>query len=159
MRAIDADAMLTRLEEWNTSDSTDKALYNFTLHRILEQPTIEPQRKKGRWIDDLISRQAALDEFQRFGSVWMEYTDDMPAEKIAWMALKNAKSSMIDVLNGLPTVDAVEVVPCKDCRYGHRYFDIIYDTTDSWIECRNPDGLNRDVSEDSYCSYGERKDG
>ena len=43
MRVIDADAMLARLEEWNTSDSTDKALYNFTLHRILEQPTIEPQ--------------------------------------------------------------------------------------------------------------------
>lgn len=40
MRAIDADAMLARLEEWNTSDSTDKALYNFTQHRILEQPTI-----------------------------------------------------------------------------------------------------------------------
>lgn len=39
MRAIDADAMLARLEEWNTSDSTDKALYNFTLHRILEQPS------------------------------------------------------------------------------------------------------------------------
>lgn len=50
MRLIDADAMLARLEEWNTSDSTDKALYNFTLHRILEQPTIEPQRKKGYWI-------------------------------------------------------------------------------------------------------------
>jgi hypothetical protein len=49
MRTIDADAMLARLEEWNTSDSTDKALYNFTLHRILEQPTIEPQRKKGKW--------------------------------------------------------------------------------------------------------------
>jgi len=52
MRAIDADAMLARLEEWNTSDSTDKALYNFTLHRILEQPTIEPQRKKGKWLPD-----------------------------------------------------------------------------------------------------------
>ena len=48
---IDRQAMLARLEEWNTSDSTDKALYNFTLNRILEQPTIESQRKKGRWID------------------------------------------------------------------------------------------------------------
>ena len=51
MRAIDADAMLARLEEWNTSDSTDKALYNFTLHRILEQHTIEPERKKGKWVN------------------------------------------------------------------------------------------------------------
>ena len=40
MRLIDADAMLARLEEWNTSDSIDKALYNFTLNRILEQPTM-----------------------------------------------------------------------------------------------------------------------
>lgn len=47
MRLIDADAMLARLEEWNTSDSTDKALYNFTMHRILEAPTIEPEPK---WI-------------------------------------------------------------------------------------------------------------
>ena len=44
MRPIDADEMLTRLEKWNTSDLTDKALYNFTLHRILEQPTIEPEQ-------------------------------------------------------------------------------------------------------------------
>lgn len=50
MRTIDADAMLVRLEEWNTSDPTDKALYNFTLNRIQEQPTIEPQRKTGKWI-------------------------------------------------------------------------------------------------------------
>lgn len=49
MRLIDADAMLARLEEWNTSDSTDKALYNFTLHRILEAPAIEPERKKVKW--------------------------------------------------------------------------------------------------------------
>lgn len=41
MRLIDADAMIKRLEEWNTNDSMDKALYNFTLCRIIEQPTIE----------------------------------------------------------------------------------------------------------------------
>lgn len=40
MRLIDADAMLKRLEEWNTSDKMDKALYNFTLGRIREQPTV-----------------------------------------------------------------------------------------------------------------------
>lgn len=68
-------------------------------------------------------------------------------------------AALHDALDRVPSADAVEVVRCKDCRYGHRYFDIIYDTTDSWVECRNPDGLNRDVSEDSFCSYGERKDG
>ena len=49
MRAIDADAMIDRLKEWDTKDKTDKALYNFTLNRINEQPTIQP--KRGTWID------------------------------------------------------------------------------------------------------------
>ena len=41
MRLIDADKMLKRIESWNTSDAMDKALYNFTLNRIVEQPTID----------------------------------------------------------------------------------------------------------------------
>lgn len=43
MRAIDADAMIDRLKEWDTEDKTDKALYNFTLNRINEQPTIQSE--------------------------------------------------------------------------------------------------------------------
>lgn len=39
MRLIDADLVLRRLEEWNTSDKMDKALYNFARNRIIEQPT------------------------------------------------------------------------------------------------------------------------
>lgn len=62
-----------------------------------------------------------------------------------------------NVLRDTPSVDAVEVVRCKDCVFGHLYVDVQNGVTDSWIECRNPDGLNRDVSEDSFCSYGERK--
>lgn len=49
MRLIDADAMVVRLEEWNTSDLTDKALYNFTLNRILEQPTIMQNKDIDEW--------------------------------------------------------------------------------------------------------------
>lgn len=48
MRSIDADAMIARLKEWDTKDNTDKALHNFTLSRINEQPTIHS--KRGRWI-------------------------------------------------------------------------------------------------------------
>ena len=43
MRLIDADEMLKRLEEWNTDDGMDRALYNFALHRIIEQPTVTPE--------------------------------------------------------------------------------------------------------------------
>ena len=36
---ISRSELLKRLKEWNTSDETDKALYNFAFHRIIEQPT------------------------------------------------------------------------------------------------------------------------
>ena len=39
MRLIDAEEMIKRLQEWNTKDAMDTALFNFTLHRILEQLT------------------------------------------------------------------------------------------------------------------------
>ena len=38
-RLIDADEMTKRLQEWNRNDDIDKALYNFAMHRIIEQPT------------------------------------------------------------------------------------------------------------------------
>lgn len=50
------------------------------------------------------------------------------------------------------------VVRCKDCRYGYQFYDVQNGITDSWVECRNPDGLNRDAPEDGYCYCGERKD-
>ena len=39
MRLIDADEMIKRLQAWDTKDDMDTALFNFVLHRILEQPT------------------------------------------------------------------------------------------------------------------------
>ena len=47
MRLIDADLVLKRLEEWNTSDKMDKALYNFARNRIVEQPTAYNIDKSG----------------------------------------------------------------------------------------------------------------
>lgn len=41
MRLIDADEMLKRRESWNTDDVMDKALYNFTLNRIIEQTKVD----------------------------------------------------------------------------------------------------------------------
>lgn len=62
-------------------------------------------------------------------------------------------------LRDYPTIDAVEVVRCKDCMFGHRYFDTQNGVTDCWVECQNPDGLDRDVSEDGYCSASIRRKG
>lgn len=47
-----------------------------------------------------------------------------------------------------PTVDAVEVVRCKDCRYCQ------HDSNGFW--CFND--YEHNLQPDDFCSYGERKD-
>ena len=49
-----------------------------------------------------------------------------------------------DWLNSLPTIDAVPVVRCKDCKY---YNTIGVCNETSWAVC-----------EDSFCCWAERKD-
>ncbi len=51
----------------------------------------------------------------------------------------------------LPTVDAAEVVRCKDCKHWNQSGGL-----ESY--CTNPDGLDNYARHDDFCSYGERKD-
>ena len=53
----------------------------------------------------------------------------------------------------VPRVDAVEVVRCKDCKWGTTPYG---DEHDGWTECTNIHGrpLFRD---DGFCSYGEKR--
>ena len=52
-----------------------------------------------------------------------------------------------------PTVDAVEVVRCKDCKHRYNGKDCTHPLllSYSW-------GAIRNVKDDDFCSYGERKD-
>ena len=60
-----------------------------------------------------------------------------------WLALMNA-----------PTVDAVEVVRCKDCRYqGRASCPTYYEDRMTYRDCWALDGDN------DFCSYGERREG
>ena len=54
-----------------------------------------------------------------------------------------------ELLADVPTVDAVEVVRCRDCK--HLMFSDLYG------ECKR--GNLGIVNPDDFCSYGERKDG
>ena len=60
MRMIDADKMLERLKVWNTSDNTDKALYNFAWNRIAEQPTVYDIDKVIEQLENEASRCASF---------------------------------------------------------------------------------------------------
>ena len=53
---ISRSELLKRLEEWNTSDKTDKALYNFALHVIIEQPTAYSVEKVIKELEENASR-------------------------------------------------------------------------------------------------------
>lgn len=55
-----------------------------------------------------------------------------------------------------PTVDAVEVVRCKDCRYYHVYLEGNGHTEKGYGAC---DWINdKSVREDHFCSWGERRE-
>ena len=50
-----------------------------------------------------------------------------------------------------PTIDAVEVVRCRECKWWHEDDGVGY--------CDNPDGLDNYAKPDEFCSYGERRGG
>ena len=57
------------------------------------------------------------------------------------------------MVNELPTVDAVEVVRCKDCKHG-------FLTDDGSYSCELVDehyGWGYRTKADDFCSYGERR--
>ena len=65
-------------------------------------------------------------------------------------------------LDDSPTIDAVPVVRCKDCK--HSELEFFVDNGTIRIEkykCGNHLGMGmaQEVNADDFCSYGERKEG
>ena len=56
----------------------------------------------------------------------------------------------IGFIDEAPTVDAVEVVRCKDCKY------LYYHNIDEQYYCGMGCGLADCVNPDDFCPYGER---
>ena len=76
------------------------------------------------------------------------FLKDILTAGIGKTIIEYSESDIGYMIRKRPTVDAVEVVRCRDCKH--------YDETDSFnckfafMEFRRPD---------DFCSYGERKDG
>lgn len=68
--------------------------------------------------------------------------------------IKDILSAVVTYLAELSTVDAVEVVRCQDCKHRHDGKDCTHPLllSYSW-------GALRNVKDDDFCSYGERKGG
>ena len=66
------------------------------------------------------------------------------------------------ILREAPTVDAVEVVRCRNCRRWKTIGkDEILGTEIGWCDCSQweNDYYNIETDADDFCSYGERKEG
>lgn len=55
---------------------------------------------------------------------------------------------IVNLLDSAPTVDAVPVVRCRDCKFNS-----------GAKKCLNPDSFFVVPSDDDFCSYGELMDG
>lgn len=86
------------------------------------------------------------------------------AQKVATEAWKmRIKSSVETILNqfidwieDMPTIDAVEVVRCKNCKYGSEDYpkNIFPDATEETYSCEHSTYSH---DKDFYCKYGEKE--
>lgn len=101
---------------------------------------------------EYIEREAALEAFENADpDVYEDYGDGA----VDWgFGRKNVR----DVINGIPTIDAVVVTRCKDCR-SCRELNRKDRVEDAYAEgvlwCMNQ---SNGVWPDDFCSYGEPKE-
>lgn len=60
-----------------------------------------------------------------------------------------------NVVKYAPTIDAVEVVRCRDCKYQ----DKGENESEAWNTCGLRPWVHVPTSDDHFCASGERKDG
>ena len=68
----------------------------------------------------------------------------------ALIAAFDAEGVETEIIEDAPTVDAVEVVRCKDCKW--------YAHDEDFAFCDNYTSLMDHVGDETFCSYGERRD-
>ena len=59
-------------------------------------------------------------------------------------------NGLIGLIEKAPTIDAVHVVRCRECKWWQEDDDVGH--------CDNPDGLDNYAKPEDFCSYGEREE-
>ena len=77
------------------------------------------------------------------------FLKDILTAGIGKTIIEYSESDIGYMIRRRPTIDAVPVVRCKDCKW-------LYDEKDDYC-CRSHRGLVR-ICKNSFCSYGERKE-
>lgn len=68
MRLIDADALIDKYGDWYTEEGTEEGYIGMIKGIVDSMPTIEPERKKGKWIP-------AFDGKFRGGAYWFNCSE------------------------------------------------------------------------------------
>lgn len=92
----------------------------------------------------LIDADALIEKFNEKVNMAECLVDERTAERFATFC------ALSDAVEQMPTVDAVQVIRCKDCTFG-RYID------HGHMHCLHPCGLTTNMTDD-FCSYAERKE-
>ena len=92
----------------------------------------------------LIDADALIEKFNEKANMAECLIDARTAERFATFC------ALADAVEEMPTVDAVPVIRCKDCTFGH-YID------HGHMHCLHPCGLTTNMTDD-FCSYAERKE-
>lgn len=79
---------------------------------------------------------------------WLRY-----GKTVISKILESYRRVVLEEIDNAPTVDAVEVVRCKDCKW---YQIRKWDDGKPQFDCRKTHAL-LDVKPDDFCSYGERR--
>ena len=59
-------------------------------------------------------------------------------------------NTLLDIVNNAPTISAVPVVICRECKHGKRGVDNI-------VRCSHPCGKVISMTAGDFCSYGQQK--
>lgn len=94
-------------------------------------------------MDDLISRQEAIDMFER-----LAHDDWNQGVCTTWA---NAYAEAADMVEELQSVDAVQVVRCGECKHATDWYG-------NKLLCKFWSEAGIGVFDNGFCSYGERKD-
>lgn len=93
------------------------------------------------------ANQMAVDESEAYMSAQVQITDNLK-----WLVNFAAHSKIQRLIADTPTVDAVPVVRCKDCKYSNKG---LY----GWLWCTAGPCEGKGILEDFYCKCGERRTG
>ena len=93
----------------------------------------------------LIDADALIEKFNEKANMAECLVDERTAERFATFC------ALADAVEEMPTVDAVPVIRCKDCTFGH-YID------HGHMHCLHPCGLTTNMTDDFFFFFEQKQE-